>query len=90
MKTTYTLYREDEVTYVSVEPLMNDALDALNKMKEIKTDGLDQTDQQQLKLKILGLEAIYTFLGGLVTEQNLAELREKYGVKANGPEQIIH
>ena len=90
MKTTYTLYREDEITYVSVEPLMNDALDALNKLKEIKSDMLDQTDQQQLKLKILGLEAIYTFLGGLVTEQNLAELREKYGVKANGPEQIIH
>lgn len=90
MKTTYTLYREDDVTYVSVEPLMNDALDALNKMKEIKTEGLDEVDKQQLRLKILGLESIYTFLGGLVTEQNLAELREKYGVKANGPEQIIH
>ena len=90
MKTTYTLYREDDVTYVSVEPLMNDALDALNKMKEIKTEGLDEIDKQQLRLKILGLESIYTFLGGLVTEQNLAELREKYGVKANGPEQIIH
>lgn len=90
MKTTYTLYREDDVTYVSVEPLMNDALDALNKMKEIKTEGLDEIDKQQLRLKILGLESIYTFLGGLVTEQNLAELREKYGVKSNGPEQIIH
>jgi len=90
MKTTYTLYREDSVTYVSVEPLMNDALDALNKMKQISMEGLDSVDQQQLKLKIIGLESIYTFLGGLVTEQNLAELREKYGVQSNGPEQIIH
>lgn len=89
MKTTYTLYREDDITYVSVEPLMNDSLDALNKLKEIKIDGLDEVDQKQLRLKIIGLEAIYTFLGGLVTEQNLAELREKYGVKENDSH-LIH
>lgn len=90
MKTTYELKKLDDTLYVSVEPLMNDVLDALNTMKEINTEGLDNVDQQQMRLKILGLEAIYTFLGGLVTEQNLKDLREKYGVKNYGPEQIIH
>jgi len=90
MKTTYELKKLDHKLFVSVEPLMNDILDALNKLKEISIEGLDSTDQHQLRLKILGLEAIYTFLGGLVTEQNLADMREKYGVKNYGPEQIIH
>jgi hypothetical protein len=69
---------------------MNDVLDALNKMKQIKDDMLDDTDKQQLRLKIVGLEAIYTFLGGLVTEQNLVELRQKYGVETNDNTNIIH
>ncbi len=90
MKTTYTLERKNSVTTVTVEPLMNDVLDALNKMKQIKDDMLDDTDKQQLRLKIVGLEAIYTFLGGLVTEQNLVELRKKYGVETNDNTNIIH
>jgi hypothetical protein len=90
MKTTYTLERVDSITTVTVEPLMNDVLDALNKMKQIKDDMLDDTDKQQLRLKIIGLEAIYTFLGGLVTEQNLVELRKKYGVETNDNTNIIH
>jgi hypothetical protein len=90
MNTTYSLERKNDITTVTVEPLMNDVLDALNKMKQIKDDMLDDTDKQQLRLKIIGLEAIYTFLGGLVTEKNLEELRKKYGVESNGPTNIIH
>jgi hypothetical protein len=78
---TYELFREDGITWVSIENLMNDVNDALCKMRNISELGLDPSDVQQLRLKIVGLEAIYTFLGGLVTEQNLKELREQYGVK---------
>jgi len=78
---TYELFREDGITWVSIENLMNDVNDALGKMRNISELGLDPSDVQQLRLKIVGLEAIYTFLGGLVTEQNLKELREQYGVK---------
>ena len=77
---TYELFREDDITWVSIEHLMNDVNDALVQMRKISEIGLDQHDVQQLRLKIVGLEAIYTFLGGLVTEQNLRELREQYGV----------
>jgi hypothetical protein len=87
---TYELFRENEVTWVSVEPLMNDITEAMTRLKQIKEDGLDEIDRQQLRLKIIGLEAIYTFLGGLVTEKNLEELRVKYGVESNGPTNIIH
>lgn len=87
---TYELFREDGITWVSIENLMSDVNDALLKMRKISEVGLDSTDVQQLRLKIVGLEAIYTFLGGLVTEQNLKELREKYGVDENEATTIIH
>jgi len=77
---TYELFREDDITRVSIEHLMNDVNDALVQMRKISEIGLDQHDVQQLRLKIVGLEAIYTFLGGLVTEQNLKDLRDQYGV----------
>ena len=77
---TYELFREDDITWVSIEHLMNDVNDALVQMRKISEIGLDSHDVQQLRLKIVGLEAIYTFLGGLVTEQNLKDLREQYGV----------
>lgn len=86
---TYELLREDGITYVSIENLMNDVNDALIKMRNISEVGLEPHDIQQLRLKIVGLEAIYTFLGGLVTEQNLKELREKYGVKEDDSH-IVH
>ena len=87
---TYELFREDGITWVSIENLMSDVNDALLKMRKISEVGLDSTDVQQLRLKIVGLEAIYTFLGGLVTEQNLKELREKYGVNENEATTIVH
>jgi hypothetical protein len=86
---TYELFREDDITWISIEPLMNDINDALIQMRKISEVGLDSVDVQQLRLKIVGLEAIYTFLGGLVTEQNLKELREKHGVSENDTH-IIH
>lgn len=86
---TYELFREDGITWVSIENLMNDVNDALIKMRNISELGLDSSDVQQLRLKIVGLEAIYTFLGGLITEQNLKELREQYGVKEDDSH-IVH
>jgi hypothetical protein len=68
---------------------MNDVNDALAQMRNISEIGLQQHDVQQLRLKIVGLEAIYTFLGGLVTEQNLKELREQYGVSEHDTT-IVH
>lgn len=87
---TYELFREDGITWVSIENLMNDVNDALIKLRNINELGLDITDVQQLRLKIIGLEAIYTFLGGLVTEQNLSELREQYGVTESETHTIVH
>lgn len=86
---TYQLFREDGVTWVTIENLMNDVNDALQKMRKISELGLEPHDVQQLRLKIVGLEAIYTFLGGLKTEQDLADLRQQYGVKDND-NSILH
>lgn len=86
---TYQLFREDGVTWVTIENLMNDVNDALQKMRKISELGLEPHDVQQLRLKIVGLEAIYTFLGGLKTEQDLADLRQQYGVEDNDTS-ILH
>ena len=49
---TYELFREDGITWVSIENLMSDVNDALLKMRKISEVGLDSTDVQQLRLKL--------------------------------------
>ena len=71
----------DGITWVSIEPLMQDVVESLDKLKNIVYDG---EDKHEIDMRILGLTAIYEFLGALVTEKKLETLRvEHYGEKAN-------
>lgn len=88
METTYRLTRLPDGIYVSVEPLMTDIKNVLEQMQKLPMDKLNGSELQELNLKKLGLEAIYTFMGGLVTEHNINELRTK--LESKNDTNILH
>lgn len=67
---------EDGTVWVSIQPLMHDVSDNLDKLKTIVYEG---DDKRELDMRILGLEAIGSFLGALLTEQKLTDLRKEHG-----------
>jgi len=74
MNTTYELKKDsDGKLWVSVNELMVDIKDALNKLSNLDDPRLIEVDKKELDAKIIGLHAIYTFLGALQTEQTLID-----------------
>lgn len=77
MNTTYELKKDsDGKLWVSVNELMFDIKDALEKLSSLDSPQLlelSDIDKKQIDNKILGLHAIYTFLGALQTEQILID-----------------
>lgn len=74
MKTTYELKKDDNgKLWVTVNELMVDIKDALDKMTNLDDPRLIEVDKKEIDAKIIGLHAIYTFLGALVTEQTLLD-----------------
>lgn len=77
MNTTYELKKDsDGKLWVSVNELMFDIKDALEKLSNLDSPQLlelSDIDKKQIDNKILGLHAIYTFLGALQTEQILID-----------------
>lgn len=78
MKTTYTLKKDvDGKLWVTVHELMVDIKDALDKITKLEHTNLEEVDIKELNAKIVGLHAIYTFLGALVTEQTLIDKKSE-------------
>jgi hypothetical protein len=78
MKNTYRLEkRDDNHTWVTLEPLMQDIQTNYDKLVEMDTSTFTEKDQELLELKMQGLQQVYQFLGALVLESNLATLREQ-------------
>lgn len=63
----------DDTVWVSIQPLMTDVNYSLNKLIEIDVDPLSDTDKDIMDFNILGLKAIYTFLGALLQESKINE-----------------
>ena len=59
-------------------------MDALQKMMNMDMTGLKEEDVQDINMRILGLKAIYTMMGSLITEKTLETLREQHNVTADG------
>jgi hypothetical protein len=55
---------------------MLDIQENLDKLKTIVYEG---DDKRELDMRILGLEAIGSFLGALLTENKLEQLRKEHG-----------
>ena len=68
----------DGTTWVSLQPLAQDVSDNLDKLKNIVYDG---EDKRELDMRILGLEAILSFIGALITEKKLELLRREHEEK---------
>ena len=78
MNTTYELKKdEDGRLWVSVNELMVDIKQALEKMSNLDDPRLIEVDKKELDAKIVGLHAIYTFLGALQTEQVLIDKKKE-------------
>lgn len=78
MNNTYKLHKDiDGVLWVSVKELMNDIKTALDGISNLNDPRLIEVDKKELDTKIIGLHAIYTFLGALVTEQTLIDKKKE-------------
>ena len=85
MNKTYHIERgPDGVHWLSLEPFQKDVYDALQKLMEMDLSGLKEEDVQDINMRILGLKAIYTMMGSLITEKTLETLRTQHNVTAEG------
>lgn len=73
---------EDGIVWVTIQPLMNDVRLALENAKNIDVSDMADNDKRGVDFTILSMEAVYNFLGSLMTEHNVNELVEKE--KQNG------
>ena len=67
----------DGIVWVSIQPLMNDVKVALENAKNINTDDMLDNEKTGVDFTILSMEAVYNFLGSLLTEQGLKDLQEQ-------------
>lgn len=63
----------DGITWVSIEPLMNDLKESVVTLMGLT---LPPEEEQGRNEKIMGLKAAYEILGALVQEANLKEIRD--------------
>lgn len=63
----------DDIVWVSIQPLMDDVNESLKKLVEIDISELSDTDKDIMDFNILGMKAIYTFMGALVQESKIKE-----------------
>jgi hypothetical protein len=70
----------DGIVWVSIQPLMTDINKSLVLLMDIPLENLKEEDLQHLDFKIIGMKAIHSFLGALLTEQQLIELRGEHNV----------
>ena len=75
----------DDTIWVSVQPLMQDVKTSLEKLEVIDTSELSSLDKDIMEFNMLGMKAIYTFLGAL-----LQESKDKEVLNANTDRQTTH
>ena len=63
----------DKTVWVSLQPLIEDTNEALDKLSIVNTEGLSNIDADIMNFNIMGLKAISTFLSVLVKEANNRE-----------------
>jgi len=68
---------EDNIVWVTVQPLMERVKQHLEEAKKIDMKNLDDSEKKGVNFTILSMEAVYNFLNSLLTEHNLTELVEK-------------
>ena len=69
--------REDKNIWVNIQPVMADIQVHFDNLHDMDTSSFTEQDNDLLQLKMLGLRAIYEFLGALKMEHELKELRDQ-------------
>jgi hypothetical protein len=84
MQHTYKIMKgANDIVWVTVNPLMTDIKQAMEDLVKIDISTLTEQDTKIFNLKILGLKTVYEFLGAIVQEQTLADLRTQYQATIN-------
>lgn len=79
MNNRYQLVKgPDGITWVSVEPLIQDMMEAMDYLVNVNPLELDKDDIKLLDFKIASLKAATEFMSSLITEQRLRELKDEY------------
>lgn len=63
----------DGVVWVSIQPLMQDLNKTLDHLVTIDSSLMSETDKDIMEFNILGMKAIYTFMGALLEEHKVKE-----------------
>jgi len=66
----------DGTVWVSIQPLQHDINKSLEHLVSIDTSTMTEQEQDIMEFNILGMKAIYTFLGALLEEQKQKEYRD--------------
>jgi len=64
----------DGIVWVTIQPLMNDVKLAIENAKNIDVKQMNTDDKRGVDFTIISMEAVYNFLGSLMTEQNVTEM----------------
>jgi len=79
LKQTYQIEKgPDGIVWLTVQPLMADLKEAMEQMLKIDTANLPVEQSLEIDMRIAALRHVYTFLGSLLTEQTMKELRENH------------
>lgn len=88
---SYMLHRaEDNIVWVTIQPLMTDVKQALRNAKDIDTSKMSVDEKRGVDFTILSMEAVYNFLGSLLTEQNLKEIALEEQNKNTNTDGTLH
>ena len=81
----------DGIRWVSLEPLMNDIVGALNGLMNLpkeEFEKLDDDGKHIIEMKILGLRTVHEFLGSIITADNLKKM--KTNGETNEQKETVH
>ena len=67
----------DKTIWVSLQPLIEDTNETLEKLSKVNTEGLSTIDTDIMDFNVLGLKAISTFLTALVDEANSRDNKDE-------------
>jgi len=81
---------EDGIVWVTLQPLMTDVRQALENAKNINVDNMNTDDKRGVDFTILSMEAVYNFLGSLMTEHNVNEVIQNQSVEILKTEGKLH
>jgi len=83
----------DGIRWVSIEPLLDDIVTAIDGLMKLPTDDLDDDGKHIIDMKIVALRSVHEFLGSIITADNLKKIKEKNNGQSEQSEEsqnILH